>query len=200
MLFFSCVVLLALCMIMMVGTQATFFQVAKRKGHHPRRLWIDELFADISEPFESSLFHGRQWDSMFRSSLSDFTSEMSKSFCTTFNTDVIESENEYKIIADLPGMDPNHLNISIENEERILTIQAERKQEANKQTEQDKVLQSERCFGKVERQFQLPTNADLDKAQSKFVNGVLTISLPKRKDLPSKRRQLKIETSSSSSS
>jgi len=152
------------------------------------------------------------------------------------NIDLIEGEHEYRIVADLPGVDPNNLNVSIEDEDRTLVIQAERKstldrcdfkhanleikkegesnsnqcddikkqtekeategkdKEKEKSTPQDRMIQQERCYGKIERRMLLPKDVDVEKAQTKFVDGVLIITVPKRKDLPPAKRQLKIES------
>lgn len=147
-------------------------------------------------------------------------------YSSLMTTDLVEGEKDYRIVADIPGVDPNDLSISIVDEDRLLTIKAERKQDhskagktenlsrqpeerkgeekptepslaekkATREEKKDTMVHTERCYGKVERQVQLPWDADLEHAESKLINGVLTITFPKKAELPPKTRQLKIES------
>ena len=91
------------------------------------------------------------------------------------SVDLTESETEFNIHADLPGVAPEDLEVTLEG--KSLVIKAER-QYVHK-TDTDKVHSIERSFGKVQRSFRMPNNVDLDKLASTFRNGVLSISVPK---------------------
>jgi HSP20 family protein len=79
----------------------------------------------------------------------------------------------------LPGVE----DMTIEVVGRTLVIKAERK--VVHDTDADMVHSVERSYGKVQRTILLPENADIDKAISKFVDGVLTVSFPKKNmDIP----------------
>lgn len=99
---------------------------------------------------------------------------------TLMDIDVIETDNNYQLHVDLPGVSPDQLDLSIE--EKIVTIKAERNRIHD--TEKDKVHALERSFGKWERKFKLPPLADLDHASSQYKNGVLSITFPKLASLP----------------
>jgi HSP20 family protein len=62
----------------------------------------------------------------------------------------------------------------------IVKVRAEVKQE-DTQNKDDKLLRSERYFGSVSRAFQLPQDVDESQAKAKYDNGVLTLTLPKKK-------------------
>ena len=91
------------------------------------------------------------------------------------NIDLIETENEYQIHADLPGVNPDDLDISIEND--TLTIKGERKQKHEEKT--DTAHRVERSYGKVQRSIRLPKNADQKNVTANHENGVLTVAFPK---------------------
>lgn len=74
-------------------------------------------------------------------------------------------------------------------EDNVLSIQAERKEQVNKDT--DRYHYSERSFGKICRQLWLPMLVDADKIQSRFENGVLELCLPKKVE-DEKRRKIEI--------
>lgn len=93
-----------------------------------------------------------------------------------FNLDMVESENDYKIHVDLPGVNPEDLDVSITN--KFLVIKAERKSSHEEKT--SKVHSVERVYGKTERKIRLPNNVDVDQSETKLKNGVLTITFPKK--------------------
>ena len=100
--------------------------------------------------------------------------DLIRPYSPILSADLIESDSDYHVHADLPGVED--LNIEIVG--RTLVIKAERK--VVHDTDVDMVHAVERSYGKVQRQILLPVNADIDKASSRFVNGVLTVSFPKR--------------------
>jgi HSP20 family protein len=100
--------------------------------------------------------------------------DLIRPYSPILSADLIESDTDYHVHADLPGVE----DLTIEIVGRTLVIKAERK--VVHDTEADTVHSVERSFGKVQRQILLPVNADIDNAASRFVNGVLTVSFPKR--------------------
>ncbi len=98
--------------------------------------------------------------------------------------DVKEKAETYEVHAELPGMKKEDIHVHIDGP--VVSISAERKQE--KETKEgDKVLRTERYFGKVSRSFQLGQEIDEAKASAKFNDGVLELSLPKKAVTQAKR-------------
>ena len=89
--------------------------------------------------------------------------------------DVSESKESVKIVAELPGLKPEDVKVTIEND--TLTVKGEKKHEAEEKTE--RLHRYERSYGKFERSFTLPNTVDPEKVVAGFENGVLTITLPK---------------------
>ena len=91
------------------------------------------------------------------------------------SVDVFEDKESLKIVAELPGLKPEDVKITLENS--TLTLRGEKKQIAEEKTE--RVHRYERSYGSFERSFSLPNTVDADKVAASFENGVLTITLPK---------------------
>ena len=89
--------------------------------------------------------------------------------------DVFEDKDAVKIVAELPGVKPEHVKLSLEN--NLLTIRGEKKQEAEERSEQ--IHRYERSYGSFQRAFVLPSTVDGDKISAQYQNGVLTILVPK---------------------
>jgi len=89
--------------------------------------------------------------------------------------DVFEDEDSIKIVSEIPGVKPEDVKISIENQ--MLTVRGEKRQVAEEKTE--RVHRYERTYGAFERSFALPNLVDADKIEAKYDAGVLTIALPK---------------------
>ncbi len=91
--------------------------------------------------------------------------------------DVKEKGNEYFVHAELPGIKKEDIHVHIDG--NLVSISAERRQEKEVK-EGERVLRSERYFGKVARSFQLAQELDESKAVARFVDGVLELTLPKK--------------------
>ncbi|HEU4699985.1 MAG TPA: Hsp20/alpha crystallin family protein [Gemmatimonadales bacterium] len=90
-------------------------------------------------------------------------------------TDVFEDRNGIKIVAELPGVRPEDVKLSLEN--NMLTIRGEKRQQAEENTE--RVHRYERSYGTFERTFALPNTVDAEGIEAHFDDGLLTITLPK---------------------
>ena len=91
--------------------------------------------------------------------------------------DVRENAIAYIVQAELPGVRKEDIAVEIEGNE--VTIAAEARYAAE-QKDGEKLLKSERFFGKTGRRFALPQDLDEGKAAAKFVDGVLELTLPKK--------------------
>ncbi len=86
-----------------------------------------------------------------------------------------EDEKAYYIEVDLPGVKKEDINIEVKD--NVLTISGERK---FKKEEEDKGYKRvESFFGKFERRFSLPADADVEKIEAKVEDGVLRLTIPK---------------------
>ena len=91
--------------------------------------------------------------------------------------DVKENADGYEVHAELPGMKKEDIHVHIDGP--VVSISAERKQEKEVK-EGEKVLRTERYFGKVSRSFQLAHDIDEAAATASFKDGVLALTLPKK--------------------
>jgi HSP20 family protein len=89
--------------------------------------------------------------------------------------DVFEDKDSVKIVAELPGVEPEDVKISLEN--NLLTVRGEKRQKAEENNE--RVHRYERTYGSFERAFALPTTVDPEKIAANYSNGVLTVTIPK---------------------
>lgn len=103
-------------------------------------------------------------------------------------TDVKEDDKAYTVHAEIPGVKKEDIHVSIDG--NLLSISAEVKKE-KEEKQGEKVLHSERYFGKVSRSFTLAHDVDDSAAQAKYTDGVLELTLPKK--AASTTKKLKIQ-------
>jgi HSP20 family protein len=107
-----------------------------------------------------------------------------QSAAPSIKMDVKEDGDNYLVHAELPGVKKEDIHVVVDGNQ--VSISAEVKQEKEVK-EGDRVLRSERYFGKVSRSFQLGQDIDDAKAGAKFNDGVLELTLPKRAAVANKR-------------
>lgn len=100
--------------------------------------------------------------------------------------DILESEHELLVKADLPDVNPAELDIRVEN--NILTIRGERK--FDKAVNESNYLRVERSYGTFARSFSLANTVKSEAIKADYQNGVLTLSIPKREE--AKPKQIKV--------
>jgi HSP20 family protein len=94
-----------------------------------------------------------------------------------FKVDVSESDKEYRVMAELPGIAKDDITIAVERD--MLTIGAEvRKESVEKAGE--RLVRSERFIGTLRRSFSLGADVDADKVVANYDNGMLSLTLPKK--------------------
>lgn len=98
--------------------------------------------------------------------------------------DVKEDTDAYQIHAELPGISKEDIHVHVDGP--VVSISAERKQEKEIK-DGERVLRTERYFGKVSRSFQLGQEVDEANANAKFNDGVLELRLPKKAAAQAKR-------------
>ena len=90
--------------------------------------------------------------------------------------DIREQEQQFVLHADLPGVDPQHIDVTLEK--GVLTIRGRRQLEARE--EKNGFRRVERASGKFYRRFSLPDTADAQSVTARFTNGVLEVAIPKQ--------------------
>jgi len=98
--------------------------------------------------------------------------------------DIFETEDQITVIADLPGVSKENVDIRVEN--GVLTIKG-----AVEHTSPGESLYREFELARYYRQFQLSDEVDVEKISAECKNGVLTVALPKRES--SKPRQIEVK-------
>lgn len=122
-----------------------------------------------------------------------FQNEMSRMFNHFFGRvpaiDIIEDIKHYEVQAELPGLEPDNVEITASG--GFLTIKGEH---SGQQEKSDKnYLYSETSSRSFQRTVALPEDADTDKiSEAAFSNGVLTVTIPKKEDAPQSSRKIKI--------
>ena len=124
------------------------------------------------------------------SPFTDLMDEMFKNFMGTrpmrfleedtgmqMRTDVSEDDKAYTLKAEIPGVKKEDVHVSIDGNR--ISISAEVKKETEEK-EGAKTIRSERYYGKIYRSVALDDDVDMDAAEAKYADGVLTLSLPKK--------------------
>jgi HSP20 family protein len=102
--------------------------------------------------------------------------------------DVAEKNGAYTVTAELPGVKKDDIQVTIDGYQVTLAAEVKREKEV---TQDERVLHTERTFGKVSRSFTLPLEVDEAKAEAKFRDGVLELTLPKK--AAAQRKQVTIQ-------
>lgn len=101
--------------------------------------------------------------------------------------DVTESEAAYVVSADLPRVKKEDIQVAIDGNQVTLSAEVKREKEV---AEGSRLLHVERSHGKASRSFTLPQELDEAKAEARFRDGVLELTLPKK--AAAARRQIEI--------
>jgi len=103
--------------------------------------------------------------------------------------DVKETDKEFLIEAELPGVDEKDVSITLAN--GMLTLKGEKKQERDEK--KDNYYLVERSYGSFQRALRLPETADDSKVEAKFANGVLKIAIAKHAEAVKPERKIEIK-------
>lgn len=129
-------------------------------GRRPLRGGVRPLFWDLSD-----------FDRVFGDRWSD--APQAGSF--TPHVDVRESQDEYRIVAELPGLAEKDFDVSLEGD--VLTLRGQKRAEWQENREGYRHIET--THGSFERRFHLPANVDGAKVSARYENGVLTLVVPK---------------------
>ncbi len=117
------------------------------------RPFFDEMFSSSSE--------GARSGSLMRAPLAD----------------VVETESDIRVVAEMPGLTPADLQIDIEN--NVLTIAGEKQEDRRESDRKSTWHLAERRYGRFSRSFVLPRDVDQEGISASFENGILTVVIPK---------------------
>ena len=104
--------------------------------------------------------------------------------------DVVEDKDAVQIAAELPGINPEDVKISVEN--NLLTIRGEKRQSSEEKTQH--AHRYERYYGVFERTFAVPSTVDAEHIKATYDLGVLTVRLPKLERAKPRQIEVKVES------
>ena len=118
----------------------------------------------------------------------DVPREENADFLGSWNpaVDIYDKGSEVVILAELPGMKKEDIDVHVEN--NVLTIRG--KKERKEEVKEEGYFRTERSYGTFSRSFSLPTTVDVSKIVAEYKEGVLTLSLPKAEE--AKPRQIAV--------
>ena len=128
----------------------------------------------------------RLWDSFLEGRPARRTREREEWFPSL---DFSETKSDLVVKAELPGIDPKDIDISLN--EGILTIKGEKRQEKEEKEQGYHLV--ERSYGSFARSIRLPREVQNDKINASYKNGVLKITLPKSEEAKKKEVKIKVE-------
>ena len=102
--------------------------------------------------------------------------------------DIYEHEGNIVLKAELPGIDPQDVDVRCEN--NVLTLRGERKYD--NEVKQENYHRVERAYGGFTRSFTLPSVVDQEKIKAEYKDGVLELTLPKREEAKPKQISIKV--------
>jgi HSP20 family protein len=101
--------------------------------------------------------------------------------------DVEETEDRFVLHIELPGIDPNDVDVSLE--ENVLTVTGERRFYTERET--DNFRRVERRFGRFHRSIRMPDRVNADAVEAAYRDGLLTITVPKAEEAKPRRIEVK---------
>ena len=104
--------------------------------------------------------------------------------------DIAETENNFLITAELPGIDEKNVDITLGD--GTLTIKGEKKEDTEEK--QGEFYNRERSYGIFQRSFEIPELIDENKIEASFSNGVLTVKMPKTPEAKKEVKKIPINS------
>lgn len=133
-------------------------------------------------PFSNFLSRGL-FEDLFDQYLTGSNEEMSQ--LMNVSMDVAETDQAFEVQVDLPGLNPDDVDIQIDN--NTLTIRGERNDESEEQDEAKQYHRVERYRGSFARSIVLPNSINEDETAAEFKDGVLKIVIPKSEEAKPKK-------------
>ena len=141
------------------------------------------------EPFRDLLASQREFDRLFREAFSPALAEGEVSTRTWAPpVDIYENGDSLVLKAELPGINPDDVEIRVED--NTLYLKGERKFE--KEVKEQNYHRVERTYGTFTRTFTLPNSVDADKVNASYKDGVLTLTMPKKEEAKPKTIKINV--------
>ena len=102
-------------------------------------------------------------------------------------TDVVESENQFEVTVDLPGLKPEEVNVELKNGNLWISGRREEEKEEKGKT----YHRIERRHGEFRRMLPLPSTISEEQIEAKFESGVLKVTVPKTEESKTKHIEVK---------
>jgi HSP20 family protein len=145
------------------------------------------------EPFRGLMTLQDEMNRLFESTLfgeNATSSRGGRSIVWAPPIDVVEGKDKVIVNAELPGIKPDEVELSVED--GVLTIKGERK--FSEEMEGENLHRIERAYGYFERRIGLPKTLDPEKISAAYADGVLHIELPKAEETKPKHIPIKVDT------
>ena len=110
---------------------------------------------------------------------------------SVMRTDVKSNDKEYTLSIDLPGVDKNNIEISLQD--GYLTVQAIRHSEESEKDEKSNYVFRERTYGRMSRSFYVGEGVKEESVKAKYDNGILTVIVPKYNEEEKALKKIAIE-------
>ncbi|MBL7212296.1 MAG: Hsp20/alpha crystallin family protein [Desulfobacteraceae bacterium] len=101
--------------------------------------------------------------------------------------DISETENEYVVTAELPGIDAKDIDVTLSD--GVLTVKGEKKQE--KEDNGESYHRVERSYGSFQRSFRIPEKVETETVDAAYKDGVLKLTLKKAEETKPKKIEVK---------
>jgi HSP20 family protein len=137
---------------------------------------FDRLFSDLEREVFAPMVTGRRSGEGMESVLNVWSPPVN----------IVEKEREVMVTASVPGLRPEDLNVEVEG--NVLSVSGETRQET--EDKESNYYRREIVQGRFYRQVQLPVEVEVDKANARFENGMLMVSIPKSQQ--TRRHKIKI--------
>ena len=124
------------------------------------------------------LFNRSLFDDLFDQYLSESNTDFTQ--LTNVSMDVAETDQSFEVKVDLPGIDPDQVEIQLDN--NTLTIRGQRIEETEEKNDEKQFHRIERYQGSFARSVVLPNAINEDEAAAEFKDGVLKIVIPKSEE------------------
>jgi HSP20 family protein len=128
-------------------------------------------------------------DNFFNEFPTFFKDDFSANLKNFAPVNIKETKDAYELEVVAPGFEKNDFNINLEKD--ILTISAEKKNDVK--SENEKQIRKEYSYRSLKRSFTLDKKIDAEKIEAKYVNGVLTLNLPRKVEVKASVKEISVQ-------